>query len=119
MTDKKHYPNSGILFPADEEKKAKFQGLEDEGDLNGVCEHCQKTTHYYLSAYRKEGARGPFKILKLKPKKQQPQPAGSLNDFPSNNKGQQTALPLGNGPSSSFASRDLGGGDIPFSPEVR
>lgn len=119
MTDKKHYPNSGILFPADEEKKAKFEGLASEGDGSIPCPHCQKTVSFYISKYLKNGARGVFETLRFKAKNQQPQPAGSLNDFPSGNKGQQSALPLGSGPSSSFASRDLGGDDIPFAPEVR
>jgi hypothetical protein len=96
--DRKHYPNSGILFEADAEKKSKYQGLDSEGDGSIECPHCSKTVSFYVSEYLKNGARGIFRTLRFKAKKQQPQPAGSLGDFPSSSKGQQSSLPLSSGP---------------------
>lgn len=116
MENRKHYPNSGILFPADEEKRAKYQGLDGDGDGSVECPHCQKTVSFYISKYLKNGARGVFETLRFKAKKQQPQPAGSLNDFPSNNKGQQSSMSFGSG---SAPSRGIDGDEIPFAPEVR
>jgi hypothetical protein len=109
--DRKHYPNSGILFEADAEKKSKYQGLDGEGDGSIECPHCQKTVSFYVSEYLKQGAKGIFRTLRFKAKKSQPQPAGSLNDFPSNRKG-QTEMPLGGG--APRREPDIGDDSIPF-----
>lgn len=94
--DRKHYPNSGIVFEADDEKREKFKGLDGEGDGSVECPHCKKTVTFYISEYLKQGARGMFRTLRFKIKTKQPQPTGSLNDFPSNKQG-QTSMPLSGG----------------------
>jgi hypothetical protein len=111
---KKHFPNSGIAFRAEGEKKDKWPDLENEGDGSIECPHCKKTVSFYISQYLKNGAKGIFSTFRFKPKNQQPQPGQSapgLGDFPSQAKGQQASLSL---PTNPPQQRQVMDDEIPF-----
>jgi hypothetical protein len=59
MSDNK-YPNSGLLFQNDRKKEKNHPDYKGEIDVDGK--------KYWLSGWKKQGAKGPFLSLSIKPK---------------------------------------------------
>jgi len=61
--------NSGALFRND--RKVKQNQPDHRGSMETQCEHCQKNTEFWLSAWIKTGKSGKFFSLALTPKEEQ------------------------------------------------
>jgi hypothetical protein len=66
----KDYPNSGILFVNDRKKESKHPDYQGELDVDGV--------KYWLSGWKKQGAKGTFLSLSVKPKEDRPRQSQGL-----------------------------------------
>lgn len=66
MTNK-DYPDSGILF-ANDRKGDNPRAPDRKGTGEVTCPHCQNRIELDLAGWVREGKRGPFLSLKLKPK---------------------------------------------------
>jgi hypothetical protein len=60
MTDDKKFDNSGLLFRNDNKETSKHPDYKGSATIAG--------TEYWLSAWIKEGKRGKFMSLSVKPK---------------------------------------------------
>ena len=67
------YPNSGILFRSDHKRPGDARDRDYRGDGRIDCPHCGETIEIWLSGWVKQGKRGPFLALSLKPKDAPPQ----------------------------------------------
>jgi hypothetical protein len=69
------HPNSGILFHNDRKRPGDLRDRDYDGSARLDCPHCGEAFEVWLSGWRKEGKRGPFLSLSLKPKDANRQPA--------------------------------------------
>lgn len=73
MSEKKKYPNSGILFKNDDKQEANHPDYKGSAEIGGV--------EHWISGWKKTGTKGQFLSLSFKPKEaqqqaQQRKPAG-------------------------------------------
>lgn len=73
------FPNSGILFKNDKKREARDRDYQGSADVTCAC---GKRSQLWLSAWVKEGKRGKFLSIKLKPKDRAQDGAANDDDIP-------------------------------------
>ena len=66
MSNERDYPNSGILFRADNKQSSRDSDYRGEADI--TCPDCGNRFTAWLSGWVKPGRRGKFLSLAIKPK---------------------------------------------------
>ena len=72
MSNERDYPNSGILFRADNKQSSRDRDYRGQADI--TCPHCGNRFAFWLSGWIKNGRLGKFLSLAIKPKEPRPEP---------------------------------------------
>lgn len=88
MAEERDFTNSGILFNNEEKRSDKSPDLTGNINVDGV--------EYWLSGWRREGKKGKFLSLKIKPKQQQR--AESYRDYATDTSKTTTPAPAAEAP---------------------